>query len=338
MAIKGFDYQGIANNFAQQSMALLNQTDENPDPDFPSSDAVKAFSQEDKQYVVDIVKKFCLMAGSALNNDPKVNFTAEQASILTQLIGEWTFHKAIDLITVKIPPEQRDVVLQNIAMNIFNSAQQALLNNLPTQNLLNLIEEKVNKIYNEELQKLVKKGVIDEKKYEVALNTSNFNEMVQKNEDAASIENVNGVGVGLSSNDKKILKLVTLAIVLKKLPQEDGEYILKSLDKKDVTHVLNYMKMPNLENKIDHQVIIKTLEEIRSLIPPKNGVNVQKLMRKYYKFMANVPPKKLQKIAKNEREAVQSLILDKNFPAGDIFPPYVLQSLVKSIEEKVNDN
>lgn len=336
MTIKGFDYQGIANNFAQQSMALLNQTDENPDPDFPSSDAVKSFSEEEKKYVVEIVKKFCLMAGSALNNDPKVNFTAEQASILTQLIGEWTFHKAIDLIVVKIPPEQRDVVLQNIALNIFNSAQQALLNNLPTKNLLNLIEEKVNKIYNDELQKLLKKGVIDEKKYEEALNTSNFNDMVQKNEDAENLEAVSGNG--LPTGDKKILKLVALAIVLKKLPQEQTEYILNSLDKKDVVHVTNYMKMPNIENKIDRNIILKTLEEIKDLIPKSDGVNVIKLMRKYRKFMANVPRKKLEKAAKNERSSVKSLILDKNFNAEDIFPPYVLQSLVNSIEDKINDN
>lgn len=336
MTIKGFDYQGIANNFAQQSMALLNQTDENPDPDFPSSDAVKSFSEEEKKYVVEIVKKFCLMAGSALNNDPKVNFTAEQASILTQLIGEWTFHKAIDLIVVKIPPEQRDVVLQNIALNIFNSAQQALLNNLPTKNLLNLIEEKVNKIYNDELQKLLKKGVIDEKKYEEALNTSNFNDMVQKNEDAENLEAVSGNG--LPTGDKKILKLVALAIVLKKLPQEQTEYILNSLDKKDVVHVTNYMKMPNIENKIDRNIILKTLEEIKDLIPKSDGVNVIKLMRKYRKFMTNIPRKKLEKAAKNERSSVKSLILDKNFNAEDIFPPYVLQSLVNSIEDKINDN
>ena len=39
----------------------------------------------------------------------------------------------------------------------------------------------------------------------------------------------------------------------------------------------------------------------------------------------------------NEREAVKDFILDSKFPAADVFSPHVIQALVTSIEEKIND-
>ena len=48
MAIPGFNYNEIAQNFAEQSRALLNQTADNLDPNFPASDNLKAFTEEGK--------------------------------------------------------------------------------------------------------------------------------------------------------------------------------------------------------------------------------------------------------------------------------------------------
>ena len=95
--------------------------------------------------------------------------------------------------------------------------------------------------------------------------------------------------------------------------------------------------MSNLEDKIDHSVIIKSLEEIKKLIPMSDTVNVPRLLSKYHKTLKTVPPDVLSKIAMNEREAVRDFILDTKFPATDMFSPHVIQSLVTSVEEKIND-
>lgn len=333
MTIQGFDYKGIAKNFAEQSRALLNQTAENLDPNFPPSENLKSFTNEEKDYVVNIVSKFCLMAGGALDKDENLNLTAEQASILTQIIGEWTFHKSIDLITAKIPPEHRDVVLQNIAMDVYQSGLTALAERKPLNDILTLIEEKVATVYKKEVQKLHKKGVLDEKQLEVAVTASNFDEMVTKTEEDEIYKNVPDTNI----NDKKVLKLATLSIVMRKLPKEKSAEILASLDKKDVAQILNYMKMPNIEDKIDPQIIVRTLEEIKSIIPLSEDLNSEKILKRFKKLIANVPESVLKKIAKRERESIRSFILDKNFPATEIFPPHILQSLVDSIEDKLND-
>lgn len=333
MPIEGFDYKAFAIDLATQAMEILKQPNSNAVPD--------SISDNDKKNIIETVRKFCFMAGEALSNDAQLKFNAEQASLVTQFIGEWTFHKSIDLIKGKVPLESRDSILQIIAANIFNTAKLALIKNMPQENLITLVEEKVTSVYAAELQKLVKKGTMSQQQYEIAVKVSNLNDLVQKTEDQSKLEKAQANSpdsANTSPTDKKVLKLAALAIVLKKLPEQRANEILNSLDKNDVAHVVNYMKMSDIENKIDHKVIIKSLEEIKKLIPEPDGVNVEKIMKKYRKILSLTPPDKLSRIAINERESVKDFILDIKFPAADVFSPYVLQSLTKSIEDKINDN
>ena len=332
MPINGFDYKAFATDLAKQALEVLQQPGSNAAPDI--------LTDADKKNIVETVRKFCFMAGEALSNDTQLKFNAEQASLVTQFIGEWTFHKSIDLIKGKIPPQNREAILQIIAANIFNTAKLAIIKNMPQDALINLVEDKVKQVYNEELQKLVKKGVLSPKQYEIAVNTSNLNDMVQKTEDEAKLNqaNVQAETKMPSANDKKVLKLAALAIILKKLPEQKANEILGSLDKKDVQHVINYMKMSNIEDKIDHKVIIKSLEEIKKILPMHDVINVPKLIKNYHKLIKSTSPDVLSNIAINERESVREFILDTTFPAADVFSPFVLQSLVTTIEEKINDN
>lgn len=329
MPIEGFDYKAFAQDLSKQALEILNQKDGNAAP--------PTLTDADKKNIFETVRKFCFMCGEALSNDPQLKFNAEQASLVTQFIGEWTFHKSIDLINGKIPPANRDAVLQVIAANIFNTAKLAIIKNMPQDTLINLIEEKVKQVYSDELQKLVKKGVLTQAQFDFAVNKSNLNDMVQKNEDDANIANISEEKSNTSDKDKKTLKLAALAIIMKKLPKDRANAILNTLKNDDVVHVINYMKMSNLEDKIDHSVIIKTLEEIKKIIPASETINVPRLLKRYHKLIGAVPPQILSKIAMNEREAVKSFILDTKFPAAEVFSPHVIQALVTSIEEKIND-
>ena len=105
MPIEGFDFKEFARNLAEQVGPALP-------PDIADAD---------KQYIVNIVHNFCYMAGEAISNDTTINFNAEQASIVSQFIGEWAFHKAIDSIRGNIPPQLRDGILQKVAFTVFES-------------------------------------------------------------------------------------------------------------------------------------------------------------------------------------------------------------------------
>lgn len=329
MPIEGFDYKAFAADLANQASEILKNG---------GNAAPEGISDADKKNITDTVRKFCYMSGEALSNDPQIKFNAQQAMLVTQFIGEWTFHKSIDLIIGKIPVQFREGILQIIAANIFNTAKLAIIKKMKEELLINLIEEKVKQVYSSELEKLVKKGAISPQQFEMAVNKSNLKDFVQKTEDEVKLNNIAQETSVSAPNDKKVLKIAALAMLLKRMPQDKAETIIASLNKNDAAHVVNYMKMSNIEEKIDHQIIINALEEIRKLIPPSREVNVPRLLQKHYKLIRSASPKKLSALAMGEREAVKNFILDKNFPAQNTFSAHVIKSLVNSVEKKINDN
>ena len=80
--IEGFDHKAFAKNLAGQAGQVVPED----------------IAPEDKKFVVDIVYKFCFLSGDALIKDETITLDAPQASLITQFIGEWSFHKSIDLI------------------------------------------------------------------------------------------------------------------------------------------------------------------------------------------------------------------------------------------------
>lgn len=325
MPIEGFDYKAFATDLAKQAYEVLVQN---------GNAAPSDLTEEDKKYIVETVQKFCFMAGEALSNDAQLKFNADQASIVTQFIGEWTFHKSIDLMKGQIPQQIRESVLQIIAANIFNTAKLAIIKSMPDDAIISLVEEKVKRVYEEELGKHLQKGNISQEQFNAAVNSSNLNDMVQKNEDESKLQSVQDAG----SQDKKVLKFAALSIVLKNLPEEQASAILQSLPPEDANHVFNYMKMNNIEDKIDHSIIISALAEIKELIPVSEEVKTERMIKRYKDILNSTSPAKLSKIAMNEREALKEFILDSSFAATDVFSPYVVKSLIKHVENKINDN
>ena len=79
-----FDYQGFVRDLAVQA----------------ESHVPVDIAPDDKKYVTQMVYNFCSLACEAVVKEE--NVTHENAMMITQLIGEWTFHKSIDLIRAGI--------------------------------------------------------------------------------------------------------------------------------------------------------------------------------------------------------------------------------------------
>lgn len=333
MPIEGFDYKAFANDLASQAGQILMQQ---------SNAAPDDISAAEKKTIVETLRRFCLMAGEALSNDPQIKLNAQQASIITQFIGEWTFHKSIDLINSKIPAANREPILQIVAANIFNTAKLAIIKNLPQEQLISLVEAKVKQVYNAELEKLVKMGVLSQEECRQAANQSNLNDMVEKTAEAEKLKEAADAAKGAdgapAQESSRLLKFAALALVLKKLDEKRAQEILSSLDKQDAKHVSNYMKMSNFESKIDPAVMMKSLNEIKKLIPSSGKINTDRILNRFHRIVKEAPPEVLSAIAVNERENIRDFILDINFPAEEVFSPYVISSAAKTIEDQINDN
>ena len=164
MPIEGFDYKEFAQMMSSQAGELVP----------------KNFNDMQRNYVVKTLTNFTLLAGEAISNDTKLNFNADQAVFVTQIIAEWSFHKSIDLVHSGIMPEHWDGVMQKIAFTIFEIAKQAIQKNIPQDKTLQLIEHHVDKTYRDAIADLEKRGVISSEISQKAASQSNIDDMAKQ--------------------------------------------------------------------------------------------------------------------------------------------------------------
>ena len=310
MTIEGFNFKEFAADLAQQAKAVLPEN----------------LSSQEKKYVVNIVNNFCYLAGEALANDKTINFDANQASIVTQFIGEWAFHKSVDLIRGKVDPQFRDSILQKIAFTVFEIAKQALLKKLPQDQMINIVEHHVKKVYDGALSELMKKGALSNDQYKVAVKQSNIDDMAKQENEAIA-----------KTSDTKILKLAAFAMLLKQMPNEKIGTILNKFSSSDAQVLIQYIQMDDLESKIDSSIILKCLQEIKSTMPEPKKVNVNKTISKFSKLMSMTDMKILEKFVSDERKLVKEFILNSEYTDNTRFSPRLLQQITKYMEEKIHD-
>lgn len=310
MPTTGFQYKEFASDLAQQAKAVLPHD----------------ISVEDKNYVVNIVNNFCFLAGEALAKDPATNLSVDEASVVTQFIGEWAFHKSIDLIRANIDIQFRDPILQKVAFTVFEIAKQSLVKKIPQPQMIDLVEHHVKKVFDEALEELHKKGALDQKQLENAVNQSNIDEMAKADNEAIA-----------TASDTKILKLAAFAMILRQVPQDKVGTILNKFSPSDAQVLLQYMQMDNLESKIDTGIIMKCLQEIKMTLPAPKKVNLNKTLGNFNKTLANTQVAILENIVKDERPVVKDFILDSEFAEKPNISPWVIQLICKHVEEKIND-
>ena len=173
MTIKGFDYKGFAENLASQATELVP----------------KEFNENEKNYVTNTLLNFSMLAGEALYQDQEnLGLNADQATMITQIIAEWAFHKSVDLIKSGIPQQYWDPIMQKIAFTIFEIAKQTFKQGLPQDQILQLIEHHVKKTYLDSITELKEKNLIDEGLMEKAASQSNIDTVMQQMENSGEIQ------------------------------------------------------------------------------------------------------------------------------------------------------
>lgn len=310
MSVDNFQYKEFAENMAQQAKAVIPPE----------------LSKEDGEYVVNMVHNFCYLAAEALVNDDSYKYTEDQASVITQLIGEWTFHKSIDVIKGEIPSQFRDPILQKIAFTIFEIAKQGILKNLPQDQLITLAEHHVKKSYGEALAELTQKGALTKQQAVAAISQSNIDEMAKRDNEAIN-----------NASDAKIIKLAAFALVLKKLPQDKAGTILTKFSPSDAQVLMQYMQMDNLENQIDKSLMTQCLKDVQAIVDVPGSISIEKIKRNFGKLIKNVPKEVLAKTAENERSKVAEVFEDISGISEKKFSPYVLNVILSHTESKIND-
>ena len=296
MAINGFDYQVFAEELSSQAGELL-PTD---------------FQDFQKNYVINTIKNFATLSGEAIYNDDKANFNADQAMLITQIIAEWSFHKSVDLIKAGIIPEYWDGVMQKIAFTIFEIAKQSISSGSPQEEVLQIVEHHVKKSYTAALEELKNRSVIDEASFERATRQSNIDDMMEKaQEEQARMlkENeISGVEQVDYQKNSKILKLASVALLLKQVSQDKVQTILNKFNPQDAQDVIQYMKMPDLEAKVDKNIAMKCLHEIKINLPEPKYISPEKILAKMNDVFAKTPKNKIDIVLTKERPNVKEFV------------------------------
>ncbi len=324
MTIEGFDYKAFAENLAGQATELVPQD----------------FKENEKAYVTNTLLNFSLLAGEALYQDQEgLGFNADQAALITQIIAEWAFHKSVDLIRSGIPQQFWDPIMQKIAFTIFEIAKQTFKQGLPQDQILQLIEHHVKKTYLDSIAELKNKGFIDEGLMEKASAQSNIDTVMQQMQDSGQVEqaqppagntasqpsqpqpanvpaaanSTSGVPAVQSGHYEppKLLKLVTVALLLKRMDDEDQvQSILERFDQEDAGTVIKYMYANNLEREVDPAVTMKFLDELAEKLPQATEVNKKRVIQRVQHVVSTVGKNRMEKKLQLERHKVSQFVFN----------------------------
>ena len=304
-----FDYQAFVNELATQAQAVVPVD----------------ISEDDKKYITRIVYNFCNLACEAILKEP--NFSLEEDTLITQFIGEWTFHKAIDLIRAGIAPQLRDQILQNIAFTVFEISKQAVSKKLNQTQVIQIVEHHVKKSYMESLTKLKEQGIISEDDYNRAMGESNIDKMAESQEEELIEEN--------EFSTSKLLKLASLAMVLKKMPQEKAESILSKVPEKERIYIKNYMQDNDLSSNIGGETFMKYFLELKSNVPKALHINESKLQNKFSKIVTKKNEAKINAIILQERDGVKEYVLSSKARENSELSSHVSNVIYNYLAEKI---
>lgn len=310
MAAEGFQYKEFAEDLSGQAKAVL-PTDLTP---------------AEQDYVYNTVKNFCFVSGEALANDTEHAYTVEQASIITQIIGEWSFHKSLDVIRGKIPVQYRDSIMQKIAFTIFEIAKQATLKGLPQDQLIGLVEHHVKKAYNDALADLMKRGILSQNQAQNAANQSNIDAMAQADNEALD-----------NSSDLKILKLAAFALIARNLPKDRVTTLLSKFPQTEANVVLQYMSVDNLQEQIDPTLLTQCLQDLQKVMPKPQTISVSKLMRNFGKNVKSVPQRFMLSLIADERPIIEQIVFNPADYEKLNISTDLLEVICTYIEAKIND-
>jgi len=309
--IAGFSPQDFAKNLAGQAGQVI------------PADIAPA----DKKFIIDIVYKFCVLSGDALVKDTALNLDAAQASLITQFIGEWSFHKSIDLLRAKVNPALREGILQRVAFTVFEIAKQAVVKKMPQEQIIPLVEHHVNTCFKQAIEDLKAKGAIDEKVSDNVLHQSNI--------DAMAKTEVEKETVGANMSDAKILKLASLALLIKNFPQEKIKNIISKFNKPEAQVLIQYLKMPDLEAKVDTDITARCIDEIRKTLPEPKNMTYDRCFRKLCKIVKDSDKNSVSNIIKDERPTIKDFVLSAYTKDETVIPARVAAIVCKYLEEKL---
>ncbi len=299
MPIENFDAQKFAQGLAQQAVQLVPQE----------------FEQQHKEYVVNKVYQFCMLAGNALNQDTSISLNADKACSICQFIGEWTFHKSIDIVRAGIPTDLWDTILQQIAFAIFEAAKYTQTNNFDHNQAAATVQKEAIATYEATLQELAKAGKINAADIPRILSFSNIENMAQENARRNQQNPQNPQNPQppkepqkIGKDNEKALKYASIALFIKTLPEAKVKRIFGILGNEEINEINAYLEMPDLEEKIEPSTASRYLKEFKEIFCKKDASLPEDFCSKILNLKMNYNEIDIKNTVKFERPVIKNYV------------------------------
>ena len=309
--IKDFDHVEFAKNLASQAEQVVPP----------------GIQDEEKKFIVEVVYKFCHLAGEALNSDAEITLDSIQASLITQFIGEWTFHKSIDLIKGGIDQNLREDILKKVAFTVFEIAKQAVLKRMPQEQIIPLVEHHVTTSFKEIIADLESKNILDHEAGEQVLNQSNIDEMAKTQAES--------VLPGGTMSDTKILKLASLAMLIKSFDKEKIKKIISKFNPPEAEVLEQYLLMHDLEQKVDSSITKRCFEEMRILLPEPKVLTTNRSYSRIRKLAKNRKKEEIINTVNSERPIIRDFVISVFEKREVTIPAHIANIVCNHVEEVI---
>ena len=135
--------------------------------------------------------------------------------------------------------------------------------------------------------------------------------------------------------DRKMFKLASLALLLRTLSQDKVSSILNKFNPQDAQLVIQYMQMPDLNQKVDANVAIQCLKEIKTNLPSKNGTAPHQLIFRIKNALRNSTREKVEVMLRHERINVKRFVTSALQDELYELPPKVSNIIAQHVEYSV---
>ena len=134
-----------------------------------------------QSYLISNIKYSTTLLAFSMGTDAVFKtLSFERQCLYIRIMGEWSFHKEIDLFRSGIPAKHWRRVMQKIWYTVWEVMYACIQNSATDEVLLSIIERYVNKTYNFAIEELKNLNIIDETIEEQAKEQSNIEIMAQE--------------------------------------------------------------------------------------------------------------------------------------------------------------
>lgn len=156
-----FDYKKLTENLINQAKNMLEKDD--------------TFFEIDVGYILSIMRKYSLITGERAQKDN--NLDDDKKTYLIQVVTEWIYHKARDIVRARIPEKYHENIFQKFAYVIYQTLTGGWKDEIDEQIILNNVENNIVETNKNILNELLNSKFIDKDCYEFALSLSSIDDL-----------------------------------------------------------------------------------------------------------------------------------------------------------------